>query len=199
MQQTHQIVIEKRDYCFTRTLLTVLLSVFLFCSLSSCQSIDDENLARLNEMTSDTVVVFGDCRGGYEIFEDFVQLLTLLEKKPSAIFMAGDLIADPGNSFQWSVFLEEIAPLERDSLLFPVAGNHDVDDVRSHRVMREAFSLEKLYYDIVHLDIHFIILDSHEPGFDGAIGPEQHNSLFGQVIQPNGAVFEEFVITKKRK
>ncbi|MFC1850720.1 metallophosphoesterase family protein [candidate division CSSED10-310 bacterium] len=181
-----------RQIVRTSLLLSFLM---IFVGIGGCHSSHEADLSSVNEVRGENVIVFGDCRGGYSIFRDIVQLITMLEDPPAGIMMAGDLIADPGNEFQWSCFMDEISPWNGFAPYHAVVGNHDVDDYQSQKIMMDVFKMERSYYTQYLLNIYFIILDSEEPGFIGGIGTDQRNWLIQKLQnKPEGAAYTMIVL-----
>lgn len=149
----------------------VLAGFFIACSYQ------EGNLDHLNSVPGENIVVAGDCRSGYSIFSDMIYLVSLLDQKPEGVFLVGDLINRPGNVFEWHVFFNTIKPLESMSTVYPVVGNHDVEDYASQEIYLSSFNLTSTYYTIRILDIFFIVLDSEEPGYAGSLSPAQKSWL----------------------
>ena len=159
------------------TITAFLCNFFLLAGFFISCSYQEGNLDHLNSVPGENIVVAGDCRSGYSIFSDMIYLISLLDQKPEGAFLVGDLINDPGNVFEWHVFFNTIKPLEAMSTVYPVVGNHDVDDYASQEIYLSSFNLASTYYTVRILDIFFIVLDSEEPGYAGQISPVQKSWL----------------------
>jgi Icc protein len=166
-----------------RDALAVSLCNFfiLIIFLIGC-SYEEGDLEHLNSIPGENIIVAGDCRSGYSIFSDMIYLISLLDQKPEAVFLVGDLINEPGNMFEWHVFFETIHPLESMSTVYPVVGNHDVENYESQGIFLNNFNLTSTYYAIRIQDIFFIVLDSEEPGYAGSLSPAQKSWLENALI-----------------
>jgi hypothetical protein len=162
----------------------ILIIFFIGCSYQV------GDLEHLNSVPGENIIVAGDCRSGYSIFSDMIYLISQLDQKPEAVFLVGDLINEPGNMFEWHVFFNTIHPLESMSSVYPVVGNHDVNDYESQEIYLNNFSLSRTYYAIRILDIFFIVLDSEEPGYAGSLSPAQKSWLEDALIsKPPGVKY----------
>jgi hypothetical protein len=78
----------------------------------------------------DAEVVFaflGDSRGGYDIWEQLVQLT--LQRKPDLVLFSGDAVTIGLTQFEWEEFFGRAEPLFATVPVISAHGNHDVNSV----------------------------------------------------------------------
>jgi len=100
-------------------------------------------------------VLYGDCR-----HEDGVHrsiCAAMLRSSPAYVLNTGDLVDEPELKSDWDGFRKITKELRSRAAYYPVAGDHDL---APDLPFEKEFGLDKLYYDKVIGDIHYLFLDS---------------------------------------
>lgn len=119
--------------------------------------------------------IFGDSRDGNDIYS-ILQNRSVMVGKPLAAIHLGDMISTPKSSEQWPSFVSLTGTYFENQRFFPVIGNHDVEDARSHDLFMATFpQLDTPGYEVENIgDCFCIILNSEDlEARPGVIGPTQ--------------------------
>ena len=119
--------------------------------------------------------VFGDSRGGHDIYASLLSEATLL-RNPRAVFHLGDIIENPDRPSQYLILREINAHLLNDGIaFFPIPGNHDVQDETSLQRYFAAFpELDGAdYYGRELDDCYCIFLNSEDLSAQDGLGSDQ--------------------------
>jgi predicted phosphodiesterase len=119
--------------------------------------------------------IFGDSRDGNDIYS-VLQNRSVMVGKPLAAIHLGDMISTPKSSEQWPSFVSLTGTYFENQRFYPVIGNHDVEDARSHDLFMATFpQLETPGYEVENIgDCFCIILNSEDLEVrPGVIGPTQ--------------------------
>lgn len=119
--------------------------------------------------------IFGDSRDGNDIYS-ILQNRSVMVGKPLAAIHLGDMISTPKSTEQWPSFVALTETYFENQRFFPVIGNHDVEDPRSHDLFMATFpQLDAPGYEVENIgDCFCIILNSEDLEVrPGVIGPTQ--------------------------
>lgn len=152
--------------------MPVKILIILLLFSTSCNKIY-EVPAEQDETWS--FVVFSDVQHGYGILNSLVKNIDNLNPVPDAAFCCGDIMMNSGNEAEWVSFNNSIAPLRQKMPLFIARGNHERNDHASE-IMFHLYSGNKsdsFYFTHYEGNTFFIVLDTYEKGFEGAISGDQ--------------------------
>ncbi len=137
------------------------------------------NLMQEIPKSSARFAVLGDCRNGMDILGKLEQDIREIRPKADLAVLVGDMIDTPGDQSQWEDFQDTAAQLTGAMPLYPVIGNHDVDDDASQAVYLQQFPQLKgqFYYEFEQGDILFVVLDSEMVGTTGKVDYAQDRWL----------------------
>ncbi|HWR53257.1 MAG TPA: metallophosphoesterase [Bryobacteraceae bacterium] len=99
-------------------------------------------------------VVFGDTRTRHDLHRRVINAIA--ETKPAFVLHTGDLVSDGYDTAQWPLFFSIEKELLRNTVFFPVLGNHERDNARFY----EFFDVKKPYYSFNWGSAHFVVIDS---------------------------------------
>jgi predicted phosphodiesterase len=119
--------------------------------------------------------IFGDSRDGNDIYS-ILQNRSIIVGNPLAAIHLGDMISTPKSSEQWPSFVSLTETYFENRRFYPVIGNHDVEDARSHDLFMATFpQLDSPGYEVEKIgDCFCIILNSEDLEVrPGVIGPTQ--------------------------
>jgi len=123
--------------------------------------------------------VLGDSRNGPETFRKVLELIAADPAEPEMLFHTGDMVKYGNREKAWKSYRKHLSILGGGVRVYPVVGNHDVlmdKDAKNYRKYAKPPE-GKLYYKLKHKNAGFIVLDSYEKGFHGALAPTQINWL----------------------
>ena len=143
--------------------------------------------AAAQDLSSATVVVYGDSRTGHEIHKKIVA--GILSWKPAAVFHVGDFVDKDKNLNDWARFHEITAELRNKTEFFPAKGNHEDDGKNYFRQLE--IPGNKKWYSLARNGIDFIVLDSESALGKGS---EQYNWLAAQLSADRSKNFFTAVI-----
>lgn len=132
--------------------------------------------------------VLGDSRNGPETFQKILRLVAEDPTDPEMLFHTGDMVKYGNRDKAWKSYRRHLSILGDAIEVYPVVGNHDVlMDKEAKNYKRYAKPPEgKLYYKLKHKNAGFIVLNSYEENFHGAISPEQMKWLRGALEEMKG-------------
>lgn len=110
------------------------------------------------------IVVYGDTRSDQEAHRRVVA--RIMAVKPAVVFHTGDMVSRGSSAKDWQYFNEISSGLRRSSEFFPVHGNHE-----DHApLFYQNFNIdpEHIWYSVDRFGIHFIVLDSETPLWEGS-------------------------------
>jgi 3',5'-cyclic AMP phosphodiesterase CpdA len=136
--------------------------------------------------------VFGDCRpdgnpGRLQITSRLAA--GMAEERPQVVLGTGDYIdgngGAAGNPRQLAAFFETLAPLQKygEVPLAAALGNHDIP--LGTETLRQSFG--PAYYSFNIGTVHFVVLDTEQPGEIGRIDGRQWQWLVQDLEQAQGA------------
>jgi acid phosphatase type 7 len=158
----------------------VRLLVLLAITLTACDRIIYPAYQQ-DELWS--FVVFGDTRGGYEIFGELSEIIGNIEPAPHAAFCCGDIVEISTNEADWLTFADKAKSISQKMPIFYARGNHDGNDTVSENLFRNLTGLNTgcFYYAHREENTLFIILDTFEKGAEHEITGEQLKWLKNQL------------------
>ena len=116
------------------------------------------------EDTAFSFVVMGDTRSDPVAHTN---IISEISKQNIQFYLnTGDLVADGEIDSQWTEFFNIEQPLMGNAPIFPVIGNHDVDDKEAELFVKyfvnpESSSDKEEYYSVDYSNVHLTILDGH--------------------------------------
>ncbi len=118
-----------------------------------------------------TFTVYGDNRDDHAAHAAVVAAVRL--SAPDLLISTGDLVGYGGEMDQWLRFFDIEKELLRETVLFPVLGNHEVAEDEDAAQFRRFFELpgNELYYSFTWGNVRFVAIDGEinvdEHGPDG--------------------------------
>jgi hypothetical protein len=114
-----------------------------------------------------SIVIYGDCRDGYDIHRQIVA--DALKIEPKAVFNTGDLVDDGSSAAEWAIFDNITSQLRAIAPYYPTLGNHDLPQ----ELFLADFHLpnHERWYIVDIDDLHFVVLDTTS---DISQGSEQY-------------------------
>jgi len=110
------------------------------------------------------IVVYGDSRIDHAAHRRVVA--RIMAEKPSVVFHTGDMVSRGASAKDWQTFNEITSGLRHSAEFFPVHGNHE-----DHAPLYfQEFGIEpdNIWYSVDRFGIHFIVLDSETPLWEGS-------------------------------
>lgn len=154
-------------------LVAFILGLFIGCSINKVEQIEEDW----------SFIVFGDLRGGYDVYEQLVGNMLTTEPFPEFAVCCGDMVTDPANEAQWLKFWQVSEPITNVMNLYIARGNHEGNDSISEQIFREQTKTagNRFYYSFSFHDSYFIILDTEIRGEVMSIVNEQLSWLTNQL------------------
>jgi len=152
-----------------RFLRILFLFVLIFTSCTEIYIIPEEK----DETWS--FVVFSDPQQKYGVFSHLAMNICNLEPSPHAAFCCGDIMSRSANESQWLNFTHWAEPIKQKMPLFIARGNHERNDPVSEVILHQYghITADHFYYTHSEENTFFIVLDTYERGFEGAILGDQ--------------------------
>ena len=135
--------------------------------------------AAAQDLSSSTVVIYGDSRAGHKVHKKIAA--GILGHNPAAVFHLGDFVNDDKNLDDWARFREITAELRKKTDFFPARGNHEGAGKNYFRQFE--IPGNKKWYSVARNGIRFVVLDS-ESGLGK--GSEQYGWLTTQLSTSSG-------------
>jgi predicted phosphodiesterase len=99
-------------------------------------------------------VVIGDTRTRHDLHRRVVE--QIVKTEPDFVLHTGDLVTDGYDTEQWPNFFDIEREMLRNTVFFPVLGNHERNNARFH----EFFDVKTPYYSFNWGTAHFTLLDT---------------------------------------
>jgi predicted phosphodiesterase len=99
-------------------------------------------------------VVFGDTRTRHDLHRRIVT--EIVKTDPDFVLHTGDLVTDGYDTEQWPNFFDIEGKMLKNTVFFPVLGNHERNNARFH----EFFDVKSPYYSFNWGTAHFALLDT---------------------------------------
>ncbi|MBF0290242.1 MAG: metallophosphoesterase [SAR324 cluster bacterium] len=170
-----------QKYNFSLQGIWVLSCIFFLISCS------EQKINRVNPPPKGSLYhfnVFGDSRSGNAIYSSMISV-ALTAGTPAFNVHIGDMISTPAEGGEWQVFKALSKPLLEQGGLFPIVGNHDVDDQASLDRLTTVFPkiTAKGYYSRVIETCFCVFLNSEALDTDKrSLGEVQMNWLKEQLV-----------------
>jgi len=118
-----------------------------------------------------TFVVYGDNRTDHQAHAAVTQAIRIAA--PDVLINTGDLVGFGGAVDQWRQFFTIERALLRESVLYPVLGNHEIIQDPHGQQFRRYFELpgNELYYAFTWGNVRFVAIDG-EVNVSGGFGPD---------------------------
>jgi len=120
-------------------------------------------------------VVFSDLQEGYGVFSQLAKNISNLDPSPLDAFCCGDIMTRSANEAEWLSFKHYAEPIRQKMPLFIARGNHESNDSASEILLHQYGHIASIpfYYTHAEKNTFFIVLDTYEKGFEGAIAGDQ--------------------------
>ena len=146
--------------------------LFSSCSINRAEEIDEW-----------TFIVFGDLRGGYDVYGQLIENMIQTEPLSEFAVCCGDMIASPSSENKWLKFWQVSEPITNKMDYYLVRGNHEGNDLNSEKILQEQMQTanNRFYYSFSYYYSYFILLDTEILGEAGSIVNEQFSWLTNQL------------------
>lgn len=184
---------------FNRIFKYFLIFIIPLLFFSNCEDdVSEYESLKTPEGTIFFFNIFGDSRSGNDIY---AQLLSLSRapKWPAFTIHLGDMISRPTASDEWFSFMLMMDQYHPNGKLYPVIGNHDVNDHESMKRFLQVFPIvpETGYYTALEKDLFFIFLNSEDVNYEGE--PDEQFLWLERQLTSSEAQAAEAIIVSTHK
>jgi len=172
----------KKTLKIIQTLAMLIITVMAYSCSNTFSTQNEEDWS---------FVTFGDLRQGYGVYEKLAVNMGSIRPSPEIAVCLGDIIVDPANEAEWSMFRRLSKPITDKMPMLIVRGNHEENYKAAELSFRKAAGISEpkpLYFSRLVKNKQFIVLDTDVPGEENSIVNEQLRWLKSELDSASNAL-----------